>query len=85
MKHRQKIFFSRVLFNEEILVVYNSSVCDAKVEYIEIDYRINKISKHMKALYGYENCVEVLYPNNKENKIRFIIWTQHFHTIFIAI
>ncbi len=66
------VAFSRVLFNEEILVVYNSSVCDAKVEYIEIDYRINKISKHMKALYGYENCVEVLYPNNKENKIRFI-------------
>ena len=64
--------FSRVLFNEEILVVYNSSVCDAKVEYIEIDYRINKNSKHMTALYGYENFVEVLYPNNKENKIRFI-------------
>ena len=29
--------FSRVLFNEEILVVYHSSVCDAKVEYIEVD------------------------------------------------
>jgi glycosidase len=64
--------FSRVLFNEEILIVYNSSVCDAKVEYIEIDYRINKNSNNMKALYGHENYVEVMHHNGGEDKIRFI-------------
>lgn len=64
--------FSRVLFNEEILVVYNSSTCDAKVEYIKIDYRINKTSKCMKNIYGYDNCVEVLRHKGDEDKIRFI-------------
>ncbi|HET9825323.1 MAG TPA: alpha-amylase family glycosyl hydrolase, partial [Chitinophagaceae bacterium] len=46
--------FSRILFNEEFLVVYNSSTSDAKVEYIKIDDRINRDSKCMISVYGYE-------------------------------
>ena len=63
--------FSRILFNEEILVVYNSDVSQSKEECIEIDYRINKNSKHLQPLYGYENCVDVLQPKNGSKK-RFI-------------
>lgn len=63
--------FSRILFNEEIVIVYNSSVSEAKEECIEIDYRINKRSTHLKPLYGYENCVEILRPRNG-NKQRFV-------------
>ena len=63
--------FSRVLFNEEIVVVYNSSVSQSKEECIEIDYRINKNSKCLKAIYGYENCVEVLKAKDG-SKRRFI-------------
>jgi hypothetical protein len=66
--------FSRVLFNEEIVVAYNSSTSDAKVEYIKIDYRINKNSKKMQNIYGLENDVEVLKPKNDENQLQFIKW-----------
>ncbi len=64
--------FSRVLFNEEILVVYISSTSDAKVEYIQIDYRINKNSICMKSIYGHENNVEVLHhkSNGKKRVVR---------------
>lgn len=68
---RCTLAFSRVLFNEEIIIVFNSSVCDTKEEFIEIDYRINKNSKKLQPLYGYENCIEVLQPKNG-NKKRFI-------------
>jgi len=37
--------FSRMLFEEEILVVYNSSPSDAKEEYILIDSTLNKTRK----------------------------------------
>jgi alpha-amylase len=62
--------FSRILFDEEILVVYNSSASDAREEYIQVDYRINKNNKCMKNIYGYENSVEVLGHNTSD--IRFI-------------
>lgn len=68
---RCTLAFSRVLFNEEIIVVYNSSVSESKEEFIEIDYRINKHSKHLELLYGYENWVEVLKPKDGSKK-RFV-------------
>ena len=64
--------FSRILFNEEILVVYNSSTCDAKDEYIEIDYEINQNRRCMKSLYGYDNVVEVLQQKDGRDKMRFV-------------
>ncbi|WP_026770240.1 alpha-amylase family glycosyl hydrolase [Asinibacterium sp. OR53] len=64
--------FSRILFNEEILVVYNSSNCDAKVEHVEIDCRINSESKSMKSLFGYESDVEVLGQGKNGGEIRYV-------------
>ena len=64
--------FSRVLFNEEIVVAYNSSTSDAKVEYVNVDYRINKLSKCMENIYGYDCCVDILHPIDSKDKIRFI-------------
>lgn len=64
--------FSRILFNEEVLVVYNSSISDAKVEYVEIDYRINKKSSSMKNLFGYDSCVEVLQQEKDGSKLRYV-------------
>ena len=63
--------FSRVLFNEEVVVVCNTSVSETKEEFIEIDYRINKNSTHLKALYGIEHCVEILKAKDG-SKRRFI-------------
>jgi alpha-amylase len=64
--------FSRILFNEEILVVFNSSMSDAKVEYVEVDYRINRDSRTMKSLFGYDSCVEVLRQEKDGVKTRYV-------------
>jgi alpha-amylase len=62
--------FSRILFEEEILVVYNSSPCDAKEEYILIDATLNKDKKNMNCIYGKNGTVEIL--KHGEQSIRFI-------------
>jgi alpha-amylase len=51
--------FSRVLHNGEILVVYNSSPKDVKVEYVLIDATINNAGGHMKCIYGGKTKVKV--------------------------
>lgn len=56
--------FSRILFNEEVLVVFNSSVTESKTVYVQVDYRINKSSKCMKPVYGYDGPVAVLALND---------------------
>lgn len=65
------IAFSRVLFNKEILIVYNTSTYESKVDFVEVDYQIHKNKKCMKPLYGYDSSVEVLAGKNG-NKKRFI-------------
>lgn len=61
--------FSRVLFNKEILFVYNSSCCDSKTDFIEVDYRINKNKKYMKPLYGYDQNIELHKGKNGNKKM----------------
>lgn len=62
--------FSRILFDEEILVVYNSSPSDAKEEYILIDDNLNKNRRNMNCIYGESGSIEIL--KHKELGIRFI-------------
>lgn len=64
--------FSRVLFDQEIVVAYNSSPTDEREEYIEIDFKINKDSRYMKCIYGCESPVEVLKSNSNGYEICFI-------------
>lgn len=60
--------FSRVLFNQEIMIVYNTSSSESKMDFVEVDYRINKGKKCMKPLYGYENCVDIISGRNEIKK-----------------
>ena len=60
--------FSRVLFNQEILVVYNTCPSESKMDFIEVDYRINKNKKCMKPIYGYDNPVEIICGKNGAKK-----------------
>lgn len=56
--------FSRILSNEEILVVYNSAVADAKEEYVLIDPGINKDKQQMRYIYGRKCGVEIQQIND---------------------
>lgn len=60
--------FSRVLFNREILVVFNSSVTESKMDFVEVDYRINKAKKCMKPVFGYDCPVEILAAKDGSRK-----------------
>lgn len=62
--------FSRILFDEEILVVFNSSASDAKEDYILIDAALNAGRKTMNCIYGKTGALEIL--TNKEQGIRFV-------------
>lgn len=55
--------FSRILSNEEILVVYNSAVADAKEEYVLVDPGINKDKQQMRYIYGRKCGVEIQQSN----------------------
>jgi glycosidase len=52
--------FSRILFNQEVVIIYNTCPTESKMEFVEIDYRINKNKRSMKPIYGYENCVQIM-------------------------
>ncbi|MBS1976802.1 MAG: alpha-amylase [Bacteroidetes bacterium] len=54
------ISFSRVLFDEEILVVFNSSPTFEREEYIEVDGHINEEGNTFHFLYGGEGEVHIL-------------------------
>jgi len=62
--------FSRILFDEEILVIYNSSASDVKEDHILVDYNLNKDKKYMNCIYGNSGNVEI--HKLEEQTIRFI-------------
>lgn len=62
--------FSRILFDEEILVLYNSSPSDAKEEYVLVDSTLNKDKKIMNCIYGKSGAIEI--HKQEEQSIRFI-------------
>lgn len=57
--------FSRVLHNGEILVVYNSSPKDDKVEYITIDNNLNCENNYMKCIYGRNAQIKIQKIENR--------------------
>lgn len=56
--------FSRILFNQEVVIIYNTCLTESKMEFVEVDYRINKNKKCMKPIYGYDSAVQILLGKN---------------------
>ena len=56
--------FSRILYDQEIVFVFNSSTCDAKEEHILVDCQLNRNHKWMKPVYGLKTNVEILHSEN---------------------
>ena len=64
--------FSRILFEGEILVVYNSSPSYTKEEYIAVDGSINMASAYMNSIFGRVGRARVQKTSNHENNPLFI-------------
>lgn len=66
--HKCVLAFSRVLANEEITVIYNSSTTLAKTVKVKLEKRVHKKKEKMTYLYGAEGSVPVekFFLNNKE-------------------
>ena len=64
--------FSRILYNQEVVFIFNSSNCDVKEDYILVDSQINRGKKWMKCVYGKKSNVEIIVSENPANPISFI-------------
>lgn len=64
--------FSRILYDEEVLFVFNSSVSDVKQECVLIDAQLNKTRKWMKPVYGTTNNVEIEHSEDPANPVYYI-------------
>ena len=64
--------FSRVLYNQEIVYVFNSSTHDVKEEYILIDCQLNLGKRWMTTVFGQQRNVEILRSENPANPVCFI-------------
>ena len=58
--NRCTLAFSRILFTQEVLVVYNSSETEAKEEYVLLDPAINQDNEWMYPVFGIEKKVKIL-------------------------
>ena len=67
--HNCTLAFSRILYNEEVLFVFNSSTHDVKKEYILIDCQLNRDKQWMNPVYGYKSNVEILHSPDPSNPI----------------
>lgn len=64
--------FSRILYDQEVLFIFNSSTCDAKEEYVLVDCQLNRHRKWMKPVYGLKTNVEILHSENPANPVCYI-------------
>jgi glycosidase len=64
--------FSRILYDQEVLFIFNSSTCDAKEEYLLVDCQLNRHRKWMKPVYGLKTNVEILHSENPANPVCYI-------------
>jgi glycosidase len=64
--------FSRLLYDEEVLFVYNSSPGDVKQECILLDSQINKTKKWMMPVYGVSGNVEIQHSEDIANPVCYI-------------
>jgi alpha-amylase len=62
--------FSRILYDEEILVVYNSSLTNDDEEYIGVDAHLNPEGSTFRYCYGAHGKVHVL--KNEEDTRHFV-------------
>ena len=70
--HKCTLAFSRILYNQEALFVFNSSTHDVKQEYVLIDCQLNRDKQWMKPVYGYKSNVEILHSPDPSNPICYI-------------
>lgn len=64
--------FSRILYDQEVVFIFNSSTCDAKEEHILVDCQLNRNHKWMKPVYGLKTNVEILHSENPANPVCYI-------------
>ena len=64
--------FSRVLYNQEVVFVYNTSASDAKEEYILIDRQLNGGKKWLTPVYGCKSNVEIHHSEDPANPVNYI-------------
>jgi glycosidase len=64
--------FSRILYDEEVVFVYNSSPGDVKQECIMLDSQINTTQKWMKPVYGYTSNVAIQHSEDPANPVCYI-------------
>lgn len=62
--------FSRILYNEEMLIIYNDSTTQDDEEYIRVDRHLNPEGSIFKSFYGIQNALHVL--KNEDGDIHFV-------------
>lgn len=67
--HKCVLAFSRILYDKEIVFVFNSSTTETKEEYILIDYDLNHNRQVMTSVYGYEGDVKIHHSDNTKDPI----------------
>jgi glycosidase len=70
--HKCTLAFSRILYNQEVLFVFNSSTSDVKEEHILVDCQLNLNHKWMRPVYGLKTNVEILHSENPANPVCYI-------------
>ena len=64
--------FSRILYDQEVLFVFNSSPSDVKQEYILVDCQLNKSHKWMMPVYGSKGNIEIQHSQDPANPVCYI-------------
>ena len=64
--------FSRILYDQEVLFVFNSSTSEAREENILVDCQLNRNRKWMKPVYGLKSNVEILYSENPASPLCYL-------------
>lgn len=64
--------FSRILYDQEIVFIFNSSMSDEKEEHILVDCQLNRDKKLMTAVYGKKQNVEIIHSKDPANLVCYI-------------
>lgn len=64
--------FSRILYDQEVLFVYNSSAGDVKQECVLVDCQLNKARKWMKPVYGCSSNIAIQHSEDPANPVCYI-------------
>ncbi len=64
--------FSRILYDKEVLFVFNSSSSTVKQEYVLVDCQLNKTRKWMEPVYGGKSNVDIQHSEDPANPVCYI-------------